>query len=387
MPALARISDALDAALADTGVPGAVAMVVNAEGVLHASAHGTRAAGDDAPMTLDTVFRLFSMTKAIGSTMAMKLVEDRLLSLDTPVAEILPDFAQIQVLDGWDGDAPRLRAPRTPCTLRHLATHTSGLTYDIWNEGQHRYTQATGGKPTLSGDKSALQCFPMQFDPGTAWAYGMGTDWLGLMVEAATGAPIGDVLEDALFAPLGMTDTSLTFRPDMTDRKAAVHANGPEGFKVIGMELPQAPEFFGMGHALNGTAPDYARFCRMILRGGELDGTRVLAPATVTAMLQNAMGDLRLTPQPTQNPGLGADIDLFPEVEKTHTPAFMRVEADVPGRRRAGSVGWAGLLNTHFWIDPAGDRAGVLLMQHLPFIDPAAVAVYDAFERAVYADA
>mgnify|MGYP005849186589 CR=1 FL=1 len=385
MPEVASISAALDRALAETGVPGAVAVVVTRDGTVHESAHGLRAKGGEQPMTTDSVFRIFSMTKAIGSAAAMKLVEEGRIDLDAPVTDYLPEFAEVQVLDGWDGDAPRLRAPRTACTVRHLATHTSGMTYDVWNAAQAKYMEALGKPPTLGGTRASLFSYPMQFDPGTAWAYGMSTDWLGRVVEEVSGERIDAFLEREIFGPLGMTSTDVEFSPDMTARKVAVHASTPEGFQVIDLDLPSHPEFYGMGHALNGTGPDYARFCRMILRGGEFDGRRVFAEETVAAMCANAIGDLRLTSQPTQKAHLGLDIDIFPDVEKTHTLAFMRVEGDVEGRRRAGSVGWAGLLNTHFWIDPASDVAGVVMMQHIPFIDAPAMKVYDAFERAVYA--
>jgi len=385
MPEHAAISETLDSVVADGLSPGLAAVVADRNGVIHASAHGERALGGGQPMTTDSVFRIFSMTKAIGTAAALKLVEEGSLGLDTPVEAILPEFAEIPVLDGWDGETPRLRRPKTPCTIRHLMTHTSGMTYDIWNAGQDRYMKHVEGAPTLTGRKSALKFFPMQFDPGTDWAYGMSTDWLGLCVEEAAGERIDAFLKREIFDPLGMADTDVEFTPEMTARKAAVHAATPEGWKVIEMELPSHPEFYGMGHALNSTAGDYARFCRMVLNGGELDGARVLAPETVAAMSENAIGDLRLTRQPTTNPQLGADIDLFPEIEKSFTLGFMRNEDDIPGRRRAGALSWAGVMNTHYWIDPAAGVTAVLMMQHLPFVDPNALAAYDRFERAVYA--
>lgn len=384
MPSIAAIEDALASAVADGLSPGLSAVVATREGVVHASAHGERALGSGAPMTLDSVFRIFSMTKAIGTAAAMKLVEEGRLSLDTPVADVLPEFAEIPVLDGWDGETPRLRAPRTPCTVGHLATHTSGIAYDVWHAGQDRYMKHVEGYPTLSGQKAALKFFPMHFDPGTSWTYGPSTDWLGLVVEEVAGERIDAFLKREFFDPLGMGSTDVEFTPDMSARKVAVHAATPEGWKVIEMDLPSQPEFYGMGHALNSTAEDYARFCAMILGGGALDGARVLEPETVAAMSANGIGALRLTPQKTTNPMLGCDIDLFPGVDKVYTPGFMRNEADIPGMRRAGTLSWAGVMNTHYWIDPAAGVTGVVMMQHLPFIDSNAMGVYERFERAVY---
>lgn len=379
------LQDVLEAAVANGDTPGVAATVADRNGVIFEGAAGHRAIGGDQPMTLDSVFRIFSMTKAVGTVAAMQLVEEGRLSLDAPVADILPDFADVKVLEGFDGDRPILREPKRPCTVRHLATHTSGLVYDVWNADQMKYMELTGGQPTLTGAKAALKSFHMQFDPGTRWAYGMGTDWLGLVVEEIAGEEIDAILKRRIFGPLGMSSTDVEFSGDMGARKVAVHARTPDGFQVIEMDLPSKPEFYGMGHALNSTAPDYLRFCRMILNGGELDGERVLKAETVARMSENAIGDLRLTKQKTTTPALGGDIDLFPDIEKTYSLALMRNEADVPDRRRAGSLSWAGVMNTHYWIDPTTGIAAVIMMQHLPFVDEAALKVYGDFERAVYA--
>jgi CubicO group peptidase (beta-lactamase class C family) len=335
-------------------------------------------------MCIDSVFRIFSMTKAIGTAAAMKLVEEGRLDLDTPVADILDDFASIQVLDGWDGEAPRLRRPASPCTVRQLATHTSGIVYDVWNADQRRYLELVGGGPVLSGRIAALQDYPMMFDPGTDWAYGPSTDWLGRVVEQVTGERIDHYLRREFFEPLDMASTDVEWSDDTADRKVAAHANTPDGFRVIGLELPSQPEFYGMGHALNSTAGDYARYCRMILRDGELEGERILAAETVEAMSANAIGDLRLPVMTSADPAMSANVDLLPGIDKTVTLGFMRNEEDVPGMRRAGSLYWAGVMNTHYWIDRASGITGVLMMQHLPFVDADAVSTLEAFERAVY---
>ncbi|MEM6744815.1 MAG: serine hydrolase domain-containing protein [Pseudomonadota bacterium] len=385
MPAIDSISAAMDQAVADGHAVGLSVVARDRSGVIHESAHGVRAVGGDDAMTVDSVFRAFSMTKAVGSVAAMKLVEEGRLDLDAPAKTVLPEIGEIQVLDGFDGDAPILRAPETDVTLRHLLTHTSGLTYDVWNAGQAKYMEVAEGFPTLTGQLAALKFFPFQFDPGTSWAYGLSTDWVGRMVEEVAGERIDAFLKREILNPLGMTSTGVEFTPDMASRKVAVHANTPDGFQVIEMDLPSNPEFYGMGHALNTTAQDYARFCGMMLGGGALDGTRVLTEETAAAMSVKGADAAVLTRQKTTNPGLGCDIDLFPGIDKTYTLGFMRNEADVPGMRRAGSLSWAGVMNTHYWIDPTTGVAGVIMMQHLPFVDDDAMAAYGAFERAVYA--
>ena len=171
MPVITSVADALDQAVVDGHTIGAVVAVADRDGVIHESAHGVTEVATDSPMQVDSVFRAFSMTKAVGSLAALQLVEQGRLDLDVPVADIVGDFSTIQVLDGWDGETPRLCPPATPCTTRHLLTHTSGIVYDIWNAEQARYMASIDGAPTLSGLVSSLQGFPMTFDPGTQWAY------------------------------------------------------------------------------------------------------------------------------------------------------------------------------------------------------------------------
>ncbi|MEM8745239.1 MAG: serine hydrolase domain-containing protein [Actinomycetota bacterium] len=384
MPTIDSISAALDGAVADGHTVGTVGVVADRSGVVHESAHGVTHLGGDSAMTPDNVFRAFSMTKAVGSLAAMQLVEAGRLDLDTPVADLVGDFGTIQVLDGWDAESPRLRPPATPCTTRHLLTHTSGIVYDVWNAEQTKYLAATDGISTLSGALASLQCFPMTFDPGTRWAYGPSTDWVGRVVEAVTSESVDTYVQREILDPLAMTSSGFELST-VADRAVGVHANTPDGFAGMEMDLPPTPEFYGMGHAMHTTGPDYARFCRMVLGGGELDGNRVASADTIEAMSVNAIGDLRIEPQPTANPALGSDIDLFPGVDKTFTLGFMRNESDIEGMRRAGSLSWAGVMNTHYWIDPTAGVIGVVMMQHLPFVDDAALATYEAFERAVYA--
>lgn len=385
MPVVPQITAALDTSIGAGHAVGAAAVVADRDGIIHESAHGRRAADGDTPMSTDSVFRAYSMTKAVGSIAALQLVERGVLDLDTPVEEILGDFATVRVLDGWDGDVPRLREPRTRCTVRHLATHTSGIVYPIWNAEQARYLRATHGLPTLSGQRASLQGFPMMFDPGTACAYGPSTDWLGLVVEAVAGEAIDRYLDREIFAPLGMDSSGLELDDDTALRLVAAHSHADETFAVIDMDLPAHPEFYGMGHAMHTTAGDYARLCRMVLRNGELDGQRVLEPETVRMLTANAIGDLDVTPQASVHSFLACDLEPFPELELTHSLGFFRTEADLDGRRRAGSLFWAGLLNSFYWIDPASDVVGVLMMQHVPFSDAGARAALDTFERAVYA--
>ncbi len=373
----------LDAAVADGDAPFLVGMVGSKAGLRWQGAAGEAASGVAAAP--DTVLRIFSMTKAIGSLAAMMLIDRGALAFDTPVEEVLPEFSEVRVLEGWDGDVPRLRKPLRAATVRHLATHCSGLEYEIWNPGVAEWLQRTGNPPILSGLKQGL-FYPMMFDPGERWGYGIGIDWLGRVVEAVSGRRIDAFLRAELFDPLGMADTDVEVRDHMAPRLAQLRLRGEDGaFRPFELAPPPAPEVYGMGHCLYSTAPDYMRFLRMLLNRGALDGVRVLSEGAVASMLENHIGALRVTPMVSVNPVASADVDLFPGAEKTHSFGFLRVEEDVQGMRRAGAQGWAGLLNTHFWFDPAADLAGLIMTQALPFADPRFMAAYARFERAACA--
>lgn len=380
---MSRLNEVIEESVQGQDAPFLVAMVGDRDGVKWSGAAGDRAPGRKA--TIDTSFRIFSMTKAIGCTAAMILIDRGKLDPNAPVELIVPEFKEIKVLDGFDGDAPRLRAPRTKATVRNLATHTSGLVYEFWNADIPRYMQATGHPSILSGLKSSLN-YPLAFDPGERWDYGIGIDWLGQVVEAVDGRRIDRFCREEILDPLDMNDTVFEVE-DKTDRLASVSMRGEDGkFGAFDIAPPTRPEFYGMGHALYSTAPDYMRFLRMYLNKGELEGKRLLSERTVNSLLANQIGDIEIPVFKTMNPMVSADVDLFPGLKKSHSMAFMRVDEDVPGKRAAGSQFWAGVLNTHCWFDPKRNVAAVLMTQSLPFGEPRFMRAYDAFEQAVYAE-
>ncbi len=386
LPAAARAAESpqavLDAAVAASDVPFAVGLVGSAAGVKWSGAAGEARPGVAASDT--TVFRIFSQTKAVGSTAAMIMVDRGKFTLDTPVEDVLPEFAQLQVLEGFDGDKPVLRAPKVKATVRHLATHTSGLTYEFWNGEIGRYLAVTQRPTIISGLRDAMN-YPLAFDPGERWDYGMGIDWLGLMVEKVDGRRIDAFCNEEIFQPLGMVDTVFELDDARKARLADLKARGEDGnFGPFELAPPPNPEVYGMGHCLYGTPADYMRFLRMFLNKGQLDGNRVLSERAVAIMLENHIGDLRIPKMITQAPPVSADVDLFPGTPKTHSMGFLRVEEDVPGMRSKGSQGWAGVCNTHYWFDPSKDLAGVIMTQSLPFVEPRFMKTYGAFERAAY---
>jgi CubicO group peptidase (beta-lactamase class C family) len=378
------IDELLRTAVTDGVAPGVVATAADAYGVIYEGAAGRRSADEDDPVGVDTLFRIASMTKALTSVAALQLVERGDLELDQPVGDVRPDFDELQVLEGFDGDTPRLRAPASRATVRQLLTHTSGLTYWIWNQDTSRYDDDTGTPNVVAGTLDAFGN-PLGFDPGTRWEYGMNTDWLGQVVEAASGQALDAYVAEHIFAALGMTAS--TFAPTAEQRAhlTPVHARAGDGFAVTGLDWVEGPEFYAGGHAAYSTPRDYLRFQRALMAGGTLDGAQVLRPETVELMFANHIGDLHSVLLRTAHPDLSNDAEFFPGMEKKWGLGVELVTEDVPGGRRSGSGHWAGLFNTYFWIDRSTGIAGAIYTQLLPFADERVVGLLGDFERAVYA--
>ncbi len=386
MTQLSGVHEVLKAASDRGDVPGVVAMAATRDGVIYQGAFGRRKLPDGVAMTADTVFWIASMTKAITSAAAMQLVERGKLALDQPIVGLLPELATLQVLEGVDADGePKLRPARRPITLRHLITHTAGFVYDIWNGEMGRY-MARRGIPAIGSCQNAALALPLVFEPGEKWDYGINIDWVGKAVERASGQRLGDYFAEHLFGPIGMRDTGFRLTAGQSARLAGMHARGAgDALAPIEFAITQAPEFEMGGGGLYGTAADYLAFERVFLNRGRADGGQVLRPETVALMAQNAIGELNVRLLKTAVPASSNDAEFFPGMVKKWGLGFMISTEKVPGGRNAGSLAWAGLGNTYFWIDPTAGVAGVILMQLLPFADPKALALLDAFEQTVYA--
>jgi methyl acetate hydrolase len=380
-----QLAATLDATVA-AGLAGVVASVTVDGATVYEGAAGVRTIGDEAPMTIDTVFAIYSMTKAITGAAAMQLVERGQLSLDGPAADVLPDLCDPQVLEGFDAhDRPVLRPARSPVTLRHLLTHTSGYVYGgLWNGPIAVYAEAAGVPSLFTLQKASLRV-PLAFDPGTRWEYGTGIDWVGLLIEEVSGTTLGRYCAEHLFEPLGMPDTGFEPTPSMAERLAGTHVPTPDGLVPFALPAPEAPEFEMGGGGLLSTVPDYQRFANAILNGGELDGVRVLAADTVAQMSRNAIGSVRVAPLTTVNPALTLDTDFYPGQPCTWGLSFLINEEATPQGRPAGSLAWAGLANTYHWIDPVNRVCGAWASQLFPFFHPTAIDGFRSFESAVYA--
>jgi len=316
----------------------------------------------------------------------MQLVEQGKLHLDQPAGEILPFLANPQVLLGFDGKGnPILRAARGTVTLRNLLTHTAGFVYDTWNEDMNRFAAETGLPAARTGKLAALEA-PLGYDPGERWEYGINIDIAGRMVEVVSGLDLETYLQRHIFGPLGMTDTGFVLRPAWEDRLATVHSRG-EGGKLTPIQSARPaenPEFYPGGGGLFSTAGDYLTFLQALMHGGTFNGSRILRPETVALMGQNHIGDLNVLPMLSYKPAMSNDVELFPGMDKKWGLTFLINTEDVPGRRSAGSLAWAGINNTYYWLDPKRKVAGVLMTQVLPFADRAVLNLLDRFEEAVY---
>jgi len=380
----ARIDEKLQAAVAAGAVPGVVAMAAGPDGVLYEGAAGKRSTAADDPITPDTMMRIASMTKMITTTAALQLIERGSLRLDAPVEEYRPEFADLPVLTGFDGDTPQLRAPSVQATVQHLVTHTAGFGYWIWDADIDHYEQVTGIANVMPGTIDAFQA-PMTSDPGTRFGYGINIDWLGLVIEAVSGQPLDAYVLEHITGPLGMANTTARMTAEQRANSTPIHVRGEDGaWAVTDVDWAQEPDYWGGGHFLYSTPRDYLRFQQMLLGCGTLGDVQVLERATVAAAFASQIGALEFPSAiPTAHPELSADVNLGPGL-KWGFGLLLNPEP-LPGMRAAGSGSWSGLFNTHFWVDPASGATGAIYSQTLPFADPPAFQLYADFERALYA--
>ena len=292
------------------------------------------------------------------------------------------------MLEGFDEESgePILRPAAAPITLRQLLTHTSGLAYDIWSPEIVQYMERTGVPGTFDGGTGFLNV-PLIHDPGTRWTYGISTDRLGQMVERVSGLRLDAYLREHVLGPLGMPETDFVVEKSKRSRVPAVYARLDDGNLVLTPEAfePRTEvDFCEGGGGLFSTALEYLRFLRTILRGGELDGARILARETVDLMAQNQIGELQQETLSTAMPEVSNDVDLLPGMIKKWGLGFMINTEPIEGGRAAGSLAWAGVFNSYFWIDRASGVCGVLFTQILPFLDDEVVSLFEDFERAVH---
>ncbi|GAB6987850.1 serine hydrolase domain-containing protein [Nocardioides pyridinolyticus] len=368
-------------------VPGVVAGITDRDDTIYLGASGVRDLSTGTAMTTDTVFNIWSTTKAITGTACLQLVESGDLDLQAPAKEYAPAIAELQVIEGFDaGGQPILRPPASDVTTHQLLTHTAGFGYDFFNETYNRLAEEHGQPSVATASRKALQT-PLLFDPGTQWEYGSNIDWAGQVVEGITSKRLGEVCHERIFEPLGMTATAFAPSPEMLARKVRHHQREEDGsLTPSDFAAPTVPEVDFGGHGLFSIVPDYLRFIRMWLNEGRsASGEQVLTPASVDLAFENQLPDnLQVKMLPGVIKSLSNDAEFFPGLKKTWSYTFQYTEDPFPTGRPAGAIGWAGLANLFYWIDRDNGFGGYWATQILPFADGPSFTGFVDFETAAY---
>lgn len=376
---------ALNAAIA-SGIPFVIAGTTSPTETAFLRAAGLRSPATSTPATEGTVFALYSVTKLFTTTAALQCVEDGLLDLDAPARTYLPEIGDLEVLVRLEDDGTMItRPPAREITPRMLLLHTAGIGYDMFDARCALIARSRAQRPSATPLRDTLST-PLLHDPGERWTYGMSIDWLGLIVAAVRGRRLEEVFRERIYAPCGMTSTSFDVPEGMRARLATPHRRGRDGVIAPTAFSPPATAELDMGgQGLFSTVPDLLALLRVWLGDGSAPGGQVLRPETIDWATRGEPG-LTVTPLQAAIPALTREVEFLPGIRTSWGYSFLVNEEDVPGGRRAGSGSWAGLGNTHYWIDRASGIAGVWATQLLPFYDPAAADGAAAFERAVYAE-
>ncbi len=357
-------------------MPGVVVAVVNKDGVLYNEAFGKSSTLKDTPMAKDTIFNMASMTKPVTSVAIMMLVDEGKLKLDDEVAKYLPKYKDPLVISKFnDADASyETRPAKRPITIRHLLTHTSGIGYGFASPMLTKIMQKT---------KQTELDLPLLFDPGESWAYGASTRVLGSVVEAISGQKIDAFLGSRILRPLGMNDTSYLVPPAKYPRVVAVNARGATASSWSSRCRQRCRPPSRATAVCTAPPSDYGLFLRMLLNRGTLGDTRILSEQSAKTMLENHTGNVVVKLQQSANPALSKNFPVGAGKDRWGL-GFQLAAEKQPNRRSPGSGTWAGIFNTHFFIDPSREIGVVVMMQTLPFYDEASMKVYAGAEEAVY---
>lgn len=360
---LARIEPTMEAYVEDGRLPGIVTMVARRGRVVHWSAVGFRDVEAGDPLPQDAILRVFSMTKPVTSVAVMMLIEDGLVSLEDPVSDHIPAFEDGEVLTDSGERVP----VTTPITIKHLLTHTSGLTYGLFGDSPvdrlYRDANFFGEARGLDDFVTSAGQMPLLAHPGEVWNYSVSTDVLGRVVEVVSGQPFDTFVKERITDPLGMEDTAFLVAPEKRDRFMANYAFVGDALRAtdspVDGRYTREPPWLSGGGGLTSTPSDYIRLAQMLLQDGELDGVRLLRAETVQNMRRNHLPE-RLTPITLGSflsPGYGFGLGFAVLVDADSSP-----EPDNNGVFR-----WAGAANTFFWIDPEEELIGMVWTQVNPF--------------------
>ena len=385
---IAGAAAVLDQTIAAGQLNFAVAAVGDVGGQTWSHAAGYRDAEKTKPASPDNIIQIASMTKLVTTIAALQLMEQGKLDLDTPISAYAPELNELQVLKGFGVDDTPIfeKANRAP-TARELMTHTAGYVYEFWNANALKGGQL-GVIPSLFGEGNYLAA-PLAFQPGTAWEYGINTDWLGVLVERLSDQRLAEYFDDNIFTPLGMTDTFYELPAGKLDRSVTVMARTAEGlvklpsFQPTPMEKGSMPHYSG-GGGLSSTVADYGRVLQMLLNSGSLGGKTLLKSETVDTMFQNNIGDIQPVALATVMPTLSNTADMSFGNNATFGLGLLIHTDGIDGGRKANAGSWAGLFNSYYWVDREAGTYGIFGTQVLPFYDRVAIETLLAFEQAVY---
>ena len=364
------------------GAPGVVAMVTDRNGNIYEGAAGFRDLDTKVPMTTDTVFALFSTTKAITGAVLMKLIEEGKASLEDPVKKYVPEIEDIMVLDSFNSDGtPKLRKPNKDITINMLMLHTAGFGYEFFSENDRRYRESKGVPSILTSTFDSIKSV-LLFEPGERWNYGVNIDWVGKVIEAVCGKRLEEVMKEYIFEPLNMNDISFNPNTSMKGRRATIHTRDQNGLLTPKPDLilPEDPEMDMGGHGLYASIGEYMKFIRMILN----DGQGIFKKETIEQMAQNGLGELKSGGWLTSDTTLANDGEFFPGVQKSWSYTFQVNDEPLPTGRPAGQLMWAGLANLYYFIDRENGIGGFWATQMFPYQDPASYLGYVEFESAIY---
>jgi len=362
---LERVSPVMQSYVDQGRLAGIVSLIARNGNVVHHEAFGDQEIQTGKPMELDSIFRIYSMTKPVTSVAAMILYEEGRFQLSDPISKYLPEFAQLQVYAGGEGADASFVQAQSPVTIKHLLTHTSGFIYGVAdNEVGRRYRQANMFEPGLSLEQltARLATLPLAHQPGTAWKYGFSTDVLGRLIEVISGQSLDVFMQQRIFEPLGMKDTGFHVPEEKWERLGEVYGWGPENSLIIKPreqvlgEFESPPALLSGGHGLVSTASDYWRFAQMLSNKGSNDGVRILGRKTVEYMTVNHLpADMVLINADTPGAGFGLGFYVVVDVSRTKTIESL------------GNYGWGGYASTFFWVDPVENLVGLVLTQFVPF--------------------
>jgi CubicO group peptidase (beta-lactamase class C family) len=385
---MTKAAAVLDQTIADGRLNFAVASVGNAGGQTWSHAAGYQDAEKTKPASPDNIIQIASMTKLVTTIAALQLMEQGKLDLDTPISAYAPELNELQVLKGFvPDDTPILEKANRAPTARELMTHTAGYVYEIWNANALKGSQL-GITPSLLSEGNYLAA-PLAFQPGTAWEYGINTDWLGVLVERLSGQRLADYFDEHIFMPLGMADTFYELPANKLDRSVMMMARAAEGLVPLPSFQPTPMKKGSMAHysgggGLSSTVKDYGRVLQMLLNSGSLDEKTLLKAETVNSMFQNNIGDIQPAALATVMPTLSNTADMSFGEKATFGLGLLLHTDGITGGRKANTGSWAGLFNSYYWVDREAGTYGIFGTQVLPFYDGVAIETLLEFEQAVY---